>query len=239
MAASRSGGAFYVEDVLASKAIGPSGTARQSEKYARKRDEILAVARRLFTENGLSGTSIAQIAAAANLSHGLMYHYFESKDAVYFTITRESLRLCANINQDSLAEGSSGYDSMERLCEKLVAFAQSDPQGGLAVSTYEKPNVFPSALEVVLAECDAAAQLALETLTAILQRGMDDGSVTRKDLTADQLGLSLYGFMRGALYLAVIHRIVPGARAREVDISYLKQSLKLILEMLRPPVIEN
>ncbi len=221
---------------MALKKIGPSGSARQTEKYARKKEEILVVAKALFTENGLSGTSIAQIAAAADLSHGLIYHYFPSKEAVYLTIARDGLRLCADINQSALAESLDGYGGMVRLSEKLADFVLTDPQGALAVSTYEKPNVFPDVLVDVHAECDAAARLALETLTAIIQRGLSDGSITRSDLTADRLALSLYGFMRGAIYLAAIHRIMPDGRAREVDIILLKQSLMLILELLRSPM---
>jgi AcrR family transcriptional regulator len=46
----------------------------------RRRDELLAAALTLFAERGVRGTTIADIADATGSAHGLVYHYFASKD---------------------------------------------------------------------------------------------------------------------------------------------------------------
>jgi len=51
-------------------------------KHEKKRQEILAAAKRCFLRSGLSGASTAQICAEAGISPGHLYHYFESKDAI-------------------------------------------------------------------------------------------------------------------------------------------------------------
>ena len=48
----------------------------------RRRDEILASAERCFVEKGFHQASVAEIAAGAGLSMGLMYRYFKSKDEI-------------------------------------------------------------------------------------------------------------------------------------------------------------
>lgn len=56
-----------------------------------RRNEILAAATRVFVEKGLVRTKVTDIAAAANLSNGLLYHYFPSKEAVFEAIAIEMM----------------------------------------------------------------------------------------------------------------------------------------------------
>ena len=52
------------------------------ETGARHRDELLKAASRLFRERGFDKVGIAEIAAAAGLTHGAFYTHFESKEAL-------------------------------------------------------------------------------------------------------------------------------------------------------------
>ena len=54
-----------------------------------RRDEILEAATRVFADKGFAGAKIAEIAAEAGLSHGLVYHYFKSKDALLLSIVEQ------------------------------------------------------------------------------------------------------------------------------------------------------
>ena len=47
-----------------------------------KRDAVLAAAVRCFAARGLRGTGMREIARAAGLTEGTLYHYFPSKDAL-------------------------------------------------------------------------------------------------------------------------------------------------------------
>ena len=55
---------------------------REEQKEAR-RNEILLVALDLFIKKGYGGTRITDIAKAANMSTGLLFHYYESKEKLY------------------------------------------------------------------------------------------------------------------------------------------------------------
>lgn len=54
----------------------PEGTAGE------RRIQILEVALKLFAERGVEGTTIKQIAERADISVGLLYHYFDGKTAL-------------------------------------------------------------------------------------------------------------------------------------------------------------
>jgi len=57
---------------------------------ADKRTRILDAAIRVFAEHGYHGSRIADIAADAGVAHGLLYHYFASKEDVLKTIFVEN-----------------------------------------------------------------------------------------------------------------------------------------------------
>ncbi|MDD2633898.1 MAG: TetR/AcrR family transcriptional regulator [Bacteroidales bacterium] len=65
-------------------------TAKQFENIrADKRKQIIDAALVLFANKGYHATSISMIAKRAGISKGLMYNYFESKEALLYVITDE------------------------------------------------------------------------------------------------------------------------------------------------------
>ena len=57
--------------------------ASQADRRAATVGTILAEARRLFTERGFEAASIDDIAEAAGVAKGAVYHHFASKEAVF------------------------------------------------------------------------------------------------------------------------------------------------------------
>ena len=58
----------------------------QGEKSERSRGAILEAALELFSEHGYRGTSIREIADAAGLSTGNLYHHFPDKETIFRTL---------------------------------------------------------------------------------------------------------------------------------------------------------
>jgi AcrR family transcriptional regulator len=61
----------------------------QSDRKAATVARILAAARRLFAADGFEATSIDDIAAAAGVAKGAVYHHFASKEAVFLTVLED------------------------------------------------------------------------------------------------------------------------------------------------------
>src|SRR5438045_3213653 len=55
----------------------------QQDRSDRSRRAILDKALRLFSKQGYHGTSIREIATAAGLSTGIVYHLFPDKEAIF------------------------------------------------------------------------------------------------------------------------------------------------------------
>jgi TetR/AcrR family transcriptional regulator, transcriptional repressor for nem operon len=56
------------------------------------RDQVVTAAARLFRERGARNVSVADIMAAAGLTHGGFYRHFESKEALLTEATREAFQ---------------------------------------------------------------------------------------------------------------------------------------------------
>lgn len=58
-----------------------------------RREQILACARRLFSERNYAAVSMEDIARAAGVARGLLHHYFGAKRELYLEVVRELVRL--------------------------------------------------------------------------------------------------------------------------------------------------
>jgi AcrR family transcriptional regulator len=63
----------------------------QSADYGERRRAMLDTAAELFADAGFHGTSIADLAKAWGISKSLLYHYFESKEAILFEVMRDHM----------------------------------------------------------------------------------------------------------------------------------------------------
>jgi AcrR family transcriptional regulator len=60
--------------------------AVSEEDKSRRRDEIMAAAKKVFARNGFHATTIADIAKEAGLAYGSIYWYFDSKDELFHAL---------------------------------------------------------------------------------------------------------------------------------------------------------
>jgi TetR/AcrR family fatty acid metabolism transcriptional regulator len=66
-----------------------------AEQTTDRRRELLDAAVRVFAEKGFHASRVGDIAEDAGVAHGLLYHYFRSKDEVLETIFRDVWELLA------------------------------------------------------------------------------------------------------------------------------------------------
>ncbi|HAZ62314.1 MAG TPA: hypothetical protein DCZ72_01705 [Armatimonadetes bacterium] len=86
---------------------------------AQRRQQLLDLALELFAEHGFDGTTVRDIATAAKVTDGLIYRYFESKEALLAEVVgqaRERIQLVRAVNLDQPVE--------HIMRDLLTAFAQ-------------------------------------------------------------------------------------------------------------------
>ncbi len=115
-----------------------------SPAAAARREAILAVAHDIFLEHGFDGASMSQVAARLGGSKGTLYHYFDSKEALFEALVSES---CAR-NSAAIFDAPDGAAFDEHLAcyaRRYIALVFSDWAIGMfrivAAAAQRRPEV--------------------------------------------------------------------------------------------------
>lgn len=106
--------------------MSPRTSAQFDEIRQRSRQRIMAAALELFGTRGYAGTSINQIAKAADISKGLMYNYFDSKQDLLQQILQSNMEEGEQWWQEILAMELSAFEKIEKVTEKSLQVVQED-----------------------------------------------------------------------------------------------------------------
>lgn len=96
---------------------------RARERAEAQRDRILDAARQRFIEHGFHAATIANIAETAQVSAGLIYRYFENKNAIVLAIIERQLRQA----QGDIAALQSGADATGLVPRLTALWRKCDP----------------------------------------------------------------------------------------------------------------
>ena len=134
-----------------------------------RRTEILRTAAALIATTGLR-TSLDEIAQAAGIRTGSLYHHFESKDALLVELVRDyhaDLNRIGEAAAERLDEPSS-RPTAEGLLEFESAIAECAVRHRAAVqmSFYEAPSAHPELIELLGQRPTAIQEAMLQTLRA-------------------------------------------------------------------------
>ena len=170
-----------------------------------KRKRILDAAVRVFAEHGYHGARVGDIAKDAGVAHGLLYHYFASKDEVLRTIFVENWgELVARFRAVEAADEPAAA-KLEGIAKILLRTWRNDP-----------------ALVTVMVREVARSQLLQEQVEdvreafTILQRVIEEGQSTgafRRDLDARLASWVVYGGLEEVLTGWVLGQLPDGEDA--------------------------
>src|SRR5205814_606709 len=118
--------------------------ATQLERRTETRAAIVKAAKRLFGDRGFAATTIDDIAAAAQVAKGAVYHHFQTKEALFEAVFDEASRdlviavdRVARAEKDALAAMAAGTQAYFASCAK-GAMEQIILRDGPAVLGWER-----------------------------------------------------------------------------------------------------
>jgi TetR/AcrR family fatty acid metabolism transcriptional regulator len=162
-----------------------------TERTTDRRSELVEAAVRVFARKGFHQSRVGDIAEEAGVAHGLLYHYFRSKDEVLETIFRETwTQLVADTQRIELA----GVP----LREQLRRFARIYLGSWL---------VTPELVRVLVREVARSPEVGdrvdeirglFQALQRIIEAGRDRGEV-RSDVDAQVAAWAVYGALEEIL----------------------------------------
>jgi AcrR family transcriptional regulator len=134
-----------------------------------RRTEILQTAASLIASSGLR-TSLQEIADAAGILPGSLYHHFESKEAILVELIRRYQDDLDRIGQSAQArlDEADSRPASEKIIELGSAIANCAVRHGAALqmSFYEGPSADPELMKLTREQPVAIQQAMLQTLRA-------------------------------------------------------------------------
>lgn len=92
-----------------------------------RKQELLDTAMRLFVERGFSATSMRDIAKAADVTPGLAYHYFDSKQKLFAEALEAYAQQCAEEGVEVLDDATLAFDEKIKRLLSSIAREESMP----------------------------------------------------------------------------------------------------------------
>lgn len=89
-----------------------------------KKSTVIEVATKLFAEQGFAQTSVANICEAANVSKGLVYHHFKSKDDLLKEIFSLTTQKMVEMNQSKSSDPPR--EQLVQLIETIFSQLEQD-----------------------------------------------------------------------------------------------------------------
>lgn len=198
-------------------------TAPDPSKSAR-RTELLDLAADLFAERGVRATTVRDIADAAGILSGSLYHHFSSKEGMVDEILRGFLDELFGRYREIVTAGLSSRATLEAL---VLASYESFDRSHAAVAIYQSEAKRLRAAER-FAYIDDYNREFRELWRRVLTSGVSDGSF-RPELDIDLA----YRFLRDTVWVAV-RWYQPGGGSVTVE-TLAKQYLTIVLDGLTVP----
>jgi AcrR family transcriptional regulator len=175
--------------------ITESRNGRREAVRELKRGLILEAARKVFEAEGLDGASLRAIAAAAGYTPAALYFHFESKEAIYAEVLRNSLASLQGAVARASARGRTPADQLRAWAMAFFLFYADNPRD-LDLGFYLfRGGMKPHGLgkdrdEVLNAALDAAMQPMAEAAEALGVRP-EHARLMMADIFAHAAGLLL------------------------------------------------
>jgi TetR/AcrR family fatty acid metabolism transcriptional regulator len=183
-----------------------------------KRRQLLDAAVRVFARKGFHASRVGDIAEEAGVAHGLLYHYFDSKDQVLEAVFHENWSVL-------LARISSVEEGDEPAVDQLRHIT------AIVLRTWLH---LPDVVRVVVREFGRSPELAqrigelaqpIEAIERVIARGIERGEF-RSDVDPRVAATVVYGSIDELLTAWVLDRLPAGEKdVAEAERTLLEVSL--------------
>jgi AcrR family transcriptional regulator len=85
-----------------------------------RRDQILHAALKVFAYKGLKAARIAEIAAQANISQGLIHHYFICKEDVFTAVVERAMTGALSAFDNTVGVNSDPWERLKLITERML-----------------------------------------------------------------------------------------------------------------------
>lgn len=187
---------------------------RSPEQVEQIKDErrraLLRAARLVFARKGFAAAKIADVAAIAGISHGLVYHYFSEKDSLFNATVEASVEGWETLISMTRSQPGTPWDRLVFTCTQMIAGLREEPEHLLMLVHAYAEDAAPSAARDALKRFRVQV---LDDLARMIEAGQREGLVASG--SPPELSRALIAIIQG---LALNRLAEPGAALPPLDV---------------------
>ncbi|OZI12009.1 TetR family transcriptional regulator [Bacillaceae bacterium SAS-127] len=169
---------------------------RQDQQNKQIRDarseQILQAAAQVFARRGMAATKISDIAKEAGLSHGLVYHYFKSKEEIFTTLVKKASESSIDIIQQANQHQGTSLQKLQWMTERMIESIGSGEEVLLFLIMIQAStsDVVPEEVKEML-----KVSSPVEATAPLIIAGQKEGEIIQADPI--QLTVTYYALIQG------------------------------------------
>ncbi|MDR0267178.1 TetR/AcrR family transcriptional regulator [Paenibacillus sp.] len=144
----------------------------------KRKQQLLAAGAKVFGERGYAGTKISDIVGEAKLSHGLIYHYFSSKEDIFIELAKTAFMTSYEAIQQAVQSSGSPFERLQAMTEGIFATPRESGHFFLIALQTNTSKTVP---EEALAISKEYSGKTFDLLQELFQEGQELGEFVRED----------------------------------------------------------
>ena len=166
-----------------------------------RKEAILEAATRLFAQRGFSATPTSAIAKEAGVAEGLIFHYFQTKEGILFSLLREMTESYLSGSSERMNDCPTGLDAIKAIIRFHFQFSRENSDA-LAVLIRDFPFSMLRRSEAVSKVRKNGADSVIGLWEKCIDRGKKDGSI--REVPSMETAISLTGMLTGVSRLQIL-----------------------------------
>ncbi len=160
--------------------------------------QILDAAALVFSQHGIDGASMTQIAEVSGVSKATIYHYFASKDALILALVQRLFESDQPHRAQRFADNDPAVDCLRAYSIDLVALLERNRVLIPIIAEIRARAERTEALQPMMRAYFAGY---IRAFTEVIQQGIERGEL-RESVTASAAALAFVALVEGAILIA-------------------------------------
>jgi len=148
---------------------------RKQREKERRREDIIAAARKVFSAKGFNSATMEEIASAAELSPGTLYLYFKNKEELHTSLSINILKHLGNEIKQVVHQDISVEEKIERFRDVFIDVYDYDANILINLFHLQSGETLHNLSDEVMEQLKKYSSQAHGAIIAVVKEGIDTG----------------------------------------------------------------
>ena len=153
----------------------------------------------MSSSTGFNATMMEDIAKAAHISKGLIYHYFDSKDELFTTLVKRAMEGAIKLIRSASTRSDSPWDRLHWLIAEIITRAQQNPEEFLVIMQAYTTDAVPEDVRTMAIQYTMTSS---QTIRELIAEGQAVNQIIPGD--PDKQAMTLTACLHGLVLNAIV-----------------------------------